>query len=73
MGRSFRAPAHGDSEEWLKVQTLFALGFRFSRYRSHGGPALPGRFRDVAEFIEAFPDHPLRVAEERRELLPEGQ
>lgn len=70
MGWSFKAPPRKDAEQWLKVQTLYAQGVRFIS-RGYGEyPALPERLRDVEGFLEAHPDHPLRVANVAPQLLP---
>ena len=71
MGRSFRTPARADVEQWLKVQTLFAHGFRFFSYRSYACAPLPTRLRDVASFLAKHPRHPFRIAERRLDLLPD--
>jgi len=70
MGRSFHAPTATNLEQWAKVQALFAYGFRFFSYRSHGGPPLPKRYHEVAQFVEDNPKHPLRIAETDVSLLP---
>jgi len=63
MGRSFRTPAMGNAEQWHKVQSLYAHGFRFFSYRSYpDAPRLPARLKEVASFGSANPSHPLRVA-----------
>lgn len=62
MGRSFKAPPSKDTEQWLKVQTLYQAGFRFFSYRSTSGPTLPARLSEVEAFIRDNPVHPLRVA-----------
>lgn len=62
MGRSFRAPAKRDTEQWEKVRALWDAGFRFWSYRSHPeAERLPERLREVAAFIRRNPDHPFRV------------
>ena len=38
MGRSFKAPPAKDKEQWAKVESLFAAGFRFFSYRSKRSP-----------------------------------
>jgi hypothetical protein len=70
MGRAFRTPPLRDREQWLKVQALFALGFRFWRY---GGPyePLPTRLRDVVAFVAAHPRHALRTDPVDETLLPD--
>ncbi len=69
MGRAFKAPKRRDDEQWKKVQTLYALGFRFHRYGGDYEP-LPERLREVDKFVESCPDHELRVTEPDRSLLP---
>jgi hypothetical protein len=69
MGRAFKAPKRGDNEQWRKVQTLYALGFRFHSYGGDYEP-LPERLREVDNFIENYPEHELRVAETDPSLLP---
>ena len=61
MGRSFKAPAARDKEQWTKVQALHQAGFRFFSYRSHDCPPLPSRLADVEDFIRDNPRHPFRV------------
>jgi hypothetical protein len=61
MGRSFKAPAARDTEQWLKVQALHEAGFRFFSYRSYDCPPLPARLSEVEEFIRSNPGHPFRV------------
>jgi len=73
MGRSFRAPGSTDAEQWTKVRTLFAHGFRFFSYRSVPCEPLPERLRDVARFIADYPGHPFRVGPPRPELLPSAK
>jgi predicted RNA-binding Zn-ribbon protein involved in translation (DUF1610 family) len=71
MGRSFKAPPKGDKEQWLKVQSLYACGFRFFSYRSFpSAPKLPERLRDVKNFVAANPHHPFRVAAPNQTLQP---
>jgi DNA-directed RNA polymerase subunit RPC12/RpoP len=70
MGRSFRAPAKVDIEQWRKVQALFAHGFRFFSCRSSESATLPERSREVERFVRENPQHPLRVARPRPSLLP---
>lgn len=70
MGRSFKAPARAARDQWAKVQLLYAHGFRFSAYRGHEGPALPGRLSEVARFLRENPKHPLRVAKPNFTLQP---
>lgn len=70
-GRSFRVPAMGNTEQWRKVQSLYAHGFRFFSYRSYPDvPHLPELFTDVASFVAANPSHPFRVAPPNQALLP---
>ena len=70
MGWSFHAPPASDREQWRKVQTLFAEGFRFFGSGREGGEPLPARLRDVDAFLARNPEHHLRIAERRPELLP---
>ena len=71
MGRAFKAPASSDAEQWKKVQTLYAHGFRFGGYRrAEGFEPLPERLRDVEAFIRENPHHPNRVADVDESLLP---
>jgi len=70
MGRSFRAPKATNREQWRKVQTLYALGFRFDRYRSYEGERLPASLQAVAAFVARNPKHPLRLASIDESLLP---
>lgn len=72
MGRSFKAPASRDREQWLKVQVLYAAGFRFFSYRSYSCPALPARLSEVESFIEAHPNHPFRVAAPNPSVNPDA-
>ncbi|MBD1821984.1 hypothetical protein H6F51_05660 [Cyanobacteria bacterium FACHB-DQ100] len=60
----------GDREQWKKVQKLYALGFRFHRYRG-AYPSLPDRLREVDQFVEQYPDHALRIAKPDETLLPD--
>jgi hypothetical protein len=61
MGRSFKAPALRDTEQWLKVRALHEAGYRFFSYRSFDCPALPTRFSEVDDFIRDNPRHPFRL------------
>lgn len=70
MGWSFHAPASTDIEQWEKVQTLFAEGFRFFGTGDMSHEALPDRLRDVPAFLKRNPTHRLRVAPRQPELLP---
>ena len=73
MGRTFKAPKRGDLEQWLKVQSLYAYGFRFFSYHNTPDtPPLPERLREVKEFVRANPSHPLRVSEAKPELMMRG-
>lgn len=72
MGRSFKAPAAADTEQWAKVQALYNAGFRFFSYRSVDGPPLPARLTDVEAFIRDNPAHPLRVAAPNNSFKPNG-
>jgi len=62
MGRSFKAPAAKDTEQWAKVEALYNAGFRFFSYRSFDCPPLPGRLSEVEVFIRNNPKHPMLVA-----------
>ena len=62
MGRSFKAPAARNAEQWAKVQALYKAGFRFFSYRGIDCPPLPARLSQVEAFVRDNPDHPLRVA-----------
>jgi len=70
MGRSFRVPRRDNAEQWRKVQTLFALGFRFFGHGSSDSEGLPRYLRDVAAFVARNPNHRLRVAAPDVSLLP---
>ena len=59
MGRSFRAPRRDDVDQWTKVQTLYAHGFRFFSYRSYDCAPLPDSLTAVARFLKENPAHPL--------------
>lgn len=72
MGRSFKAPPTSDREQWLKVQALYAAGFRFFSYRSYSCPALPARLSEVRSFIESHPTHPFRVAAPNPSVNPDA-
>ena len=71
MGRAFKTPSSDDAEQWKKVQSLYAYGFRFHGYgnRSDLVP-LPDRLREVEAFVKANPEHPYRVAAVDLSLLP---
>lgn len=70
MGRSFKAPAANDTEQWAKVRALYNAGFRFFSYRSVSGPPLPARLSEVQAFIRDNPTHPLRVAAPNNSFKP---
>lgn len=70
MGRSFRAPKATNRDQWRKVQTLYALGFRFDRYGRYEGERLPASLQAVAAFVARNPKHPLRIASINEALLP---
>jgi hypothetical protein len=70
MGRSFRPPGSGNREQWLKVQALYAAGFRFFSHGQWDAPPPPARLNQVKAFIAKYPDHPLRVAAPNRSLEP---
>ena len=61
MGRSFKAPAKRDLEQWAKVRALYVAGFRFFSYRSSDCPPLPDKLSEVDSFIRENPRHPLRI------------
>ena len=61
MGRAFRVPKKGDSEQWEKVRVLWTAGFRFVSHTRWLEPErYPERLRDVADFIKRNPEHPFR-------------
>ena len=62
MGRSFKAPASKDTEQWAKVEALHNAGFRFFSYRSFDCPRLPAKLSEVDKFIRDNVSHPMRVA-----------
>jgi hypothetical protein len=64
MGRSFRAPAKSNTEQWQKVRVLYQHGFRFGTYR-HGGPSLPAKLSQVAQFLRDNPNHPCKIKPSR--------
>jgi hypothetical protein len=70
MGRSFKAPASRDLEQWAKVQALYEAGFRFFSYRSFDCPPLPVRLSQVEAFIRDNPNHPMRVAGPHDSIKP---
>lgn len=72
MGRSFRVPRRDNVEQWRKVQTLYALGFRFFGHGSSDSESLPRYLRDVAAFVARNPKHRLRVAAPDASLLPKS-
>ena len=62
MGRAFKAPRRGDTDQWRKVEALWRAGFRFlSNAGSYGGAPYPKELRDVEAFIIDNPMHPFRV------------
>ena len=63
MGRSFKAPAASDRDQWKKVKALYDAGFRFFSYRSQDCEPFPARLADVQRFIRENPDHPYRKRE----------
>jgi len=71
MGWSFHAPAKNDSEQWKKVQILFAEGFRFFGTGASDREPLPRTLKEVPDFLERNQKHGLRVATRNPELLPE--
>lgn len=70
MGRSFKAPARDNVEQWDKVQTLYAHGFRFFGNGSSESERLPARLCEVEGFLARNPRHRLRIAVLDRNLLP---
>jgi hypothetical protein len=70
MGRSFKAPAVKDTQQWAKVQALYNAGFRFSSYRGHPCEPLPAKLSEVAAFVAEHPDHPMRVAAPNNSFKP---
>lgn len=70
MGWSFHAPKKRDTEQWKKVQWLFAEGFLFFGSGWRTDVPLPERLRDVKKFLEDYPDHALRVRPRTPKLLP---
>ncbi len=66
MGRAFKVPKKGDSEQWAKVSALWSAGFRFINHtRWHDAEPFPERLREVDEFIRRNPEHPFRVPERK--------
>ena len=72
MGRSFRAPRSTQRDQWRKVQTLYAYGFRFFGNGSGDAEPLPRRHQDVAAFVLRNRKHRLRVEPADLTLIPEG-
>lgn len=70
MGWSFHAPTKGDTEQWKKIQILFAEGFRFFGTGDTTREPLPRTLKDVPDFLERNQKHRLRVADRKPELLP---
>ena len=70
MGRSFKAPAFRDTEQWAKVQALYNAGFRFFSYGSKDCPPLPARLSEVEAFVRDNPEHPSRVAGPNNSFKP---
>jgi len=62
MGRAFKAPKKSDVEQWRKVEALWMAGFRFWPFHSPEVEPLPEHLREVDEFVERNPNHPLRLA-----------
>lgn len=50
MGRYFRAPRHGDTRQWRKVELLFRAGVYF---RDHDFGPLPKTVSEATRFIAA--------------------
>lgn len=62
MGRTFRAPARRQIDQWKKVKRLWDAGFRFWSYRSFPeAERYPDDLRDIDAFIERNRTHPMRV------------
>lgn len=72
MGRAFKAPPKRSREQWLKVQILYGNGFRFDRYRGHGGAPLPKRLSEVEAFLAKHPKHPLKIGQSNVTLQRAG-
>ncbi len=71
LGKAFDPPRSSAHEEWLRVQALFAAGFRFEAPGEVGESApLPQALSDVPEFLARYPSHPLRGADRLPELMP---
>jgi len=61
MGRAFKVPSKGDTEQWEKVKALWTAGFRFvNNERWRDAEPYPERLREVTDFIARNPDHPFR-------------
>ncbi len=63
MGRAFKVPKKTDTEQWAKARALWFAGFRFFNSPSTKSTAeqLPGRLREVDDFVRRNPEHPYRV------------
>ena len=70
MGWSFHAPKKRETDQWKKVQWLFAEGFRFFGSGWGKGVPLPDKFQDVKNFIKENPNHGLRTGKRFPKLLP---
>jgi len=64
MGWSFKAPRRNDMEQWRKVEKLWVHGYRFDGANRHPeAEKYPKRLREVDDFIQRNPDHPLKFKE----------
>lgn len=62
MGRAFKPPRRTDLKQWMKVEKLRQAGFLFaSFYNYKDAEAYPQTLREVDDFIERNPDHPMRI------------
>lgn len=69
MGWSFKAPRKHDKDQWKKVQILYAEGFRFFGSGNYESQPLPELLKEVSDFLKRNPDHRLRVADRRPDLI----
>lgn len=62
MGRAFKPPRRTDLKQWMKVEKLRMAGFLFASFHNfRDAEAYPETLREVADFIERNPDHPMRI------------
>lgn len=63
MGRAFKVPKKGDTEQWEKVRALWFAGFRFVNSPSAKGTydPFPERLREVEDFVRRNAEHPFRI------------